>query len=107
MLIYIQGRDKEEYLTGEKKKPSRNDASYRKWKTENVTVMEWLNNSMTPEISEHFLFLETAHQIWEAFAKSYSKMGHTAKVFELWQKIPHFKQGDQPLTLYYSSMRKM
>lgn len=63
--------------------PSHNDSNYRQWKTENSMVMGWLLNSMTPEISEHFLFLDTTHQIWDALAKSYSEMEHTAKVIEL------------------------
>lgn len=106
ILIYIQGKDKLEYLTREKEMSSQSESSYRKWKTENAIIKGWLLNSMTPEISEHYLFLETTHQIWDALAKSYSEMGHTTKIFELTQKIVHFKQGDQPLTLHYSSLRK-
>lgn len=83
MLIYIQGKDKEEYLTGDKKKPSQDYAGYKKWKIENATIMGWLLNSMTPDINEHFLFFETTHQIWSALAKSYLEIGQTTKVFEL------------------------
>lgn len=83
VLIYIKGIDKEEYMTGEMEIPSQCDPCYRKWKTENTIVMGWLLNSMKPEISDHFLFLKTAHQIWDALTKSYSQKGHTTKVYEL------------------------
>lgn len=33
VLIHIQGRDKEKYLTGETKNPSKDDPKYIKWKT--------------------------------------------------------------------------
>lgn len=91
VLLYIQGKDKEEYLTGEMVVPPRTDPRYRNWKVKNATVMGWLLNSMKPEISDHFLFLEIAHQIWDALAKSYSQIDHTTKVYELRQSIAQFK----------------
>lgn len=49
---------------------------------------------MKSEISDHFLFLETAHQIWDVLTKSYFEIGHTTKVYELRPKIAQFKQGN-------------
>lgn len=66
ILIYIQGKDNEDYLMGKMEAPPKNDPQYMKWKIENAMVMGWLSNSMKPEISEHDLFLETTHQIWES-----------------------------------------
>lgn len=39
VLIYIQGKDNEEYLTGEMVVLPRTNPHYRKWKIENATVM--------------------------------------------------------------------
>ena len=69
----------------------RTDPRYKKWKIKNATVMGWLLNSRKPTISDHFLFLEIAHQIWDVLAKSYSEMGYTVKVYELRQRIVEFK----------------
>lgn len=66
-------------------------------------VMGWLLSSMKSKISEHYLFLETAHQIWDALVKTYSQIRHAAKVYDLWQRIAQFRQGDQTLAIYYSS----
>lgn len=57
-------------------------------------VMGWLLSSMKSEITEHYLFLETAQQIWDALAKAYSQIGHAAKVYNLRQRIYQFKQSD-------------
>lgn len=54
---------------------------------------------MRPEISDHYLFLKTAYQIWDSLTKAYSKVGHTTKVFDLRQRIAQFKQEDKPLAL--------
>lgn len=105
--IFVQGRGKEEYLTNEVEIPPRIDPRYKKWKTENAIVMGWLLGSMKPKISEHYLFLETAHQILKTLTKAYYEMGHAAKVYDLRQRIAQFKQGDLPVTIYYSAFRKM
>lgn len=63
--------------------------------------MRLILSSMKPQIGEKFLFLETTHQIWDALAKSYSKIGHTAKVYKLRQL------SEQSLALYDSSLRKL
>lgn len=60
VLIHVQGRDKEDYLTGEAKKPPKDDPKFRKWKTENALVIGWLLGSMTPEIRDHYLFLKNS-----------------------------------------------
>lgn len=61
ILIYIEGKGKENYLTMEIEKPNKKDNKYKKWKTENAMVKGWLLGSMKPEINDHYLFLETAH----------------------------------------------
>lgn len=69
--------------------------------------MGWLLGSMKPEINDHYLFLEIAHQIWDSLSQAYSEVGHTAKVFDIRQRITQFKQGNKPLAIYYSTLRKM
>lgn len=106
-LFLFKEKDKEEYLTGEIDVPTSGDPKYRKWKIENALVMGWLLNSMKPEISGHYLFLDIAHKIWSSFSQTYSEVGHTAKVYDFRQQISKFNQGDLPLSIYYSSLQKM
>lgn len=106
-LIYIKGKDKEDYLIGAIKTPALDDPKYQKWKTENALVMEWLLNSMKPEVSGNYLFLDTTHQIWSSLSETFSEVGHVAKVYDLRQQIAKFKQRDLPLSIYYFSLGKM
>ncbi|EXB70633.1 hypothetical protein L484_023818 [Morus notabilis] len=50
VMMYICGKGKDEYLTGEIIPPKEGDPTFRLWKTENNMVMSWLINSMTNEI---------------------------------------------------------
>lgn len=62
-LLYISGKDKKTYILDEMVIPSVTNLKYRKWKTENTTIMSWLLHSMKLEISRHYLHLKTAKQI--------------------------------------------
>ncbi|KAL5546093.1 hypothetical protein UlMin_005780 [Ulmus minor] len=55
IFMYICGRGKDEYLTGEVSIPVATNPKYRTWKTENHMVMSWLINSMTIEVGEREL----------------------------------------------------
>ena len=48
--MYIRGRGKMGYLTGEKKAPAVDDPIYAIWDAENSMVMTWLVNSMEEDI---------------------------------------------------------
>lgn len=72
VLMYICGKGKDDYLTGEVVPPKAEDPKYKTWKIENNMVMSWLVNSMTNEIGENFLLYGTAQEIWEAAREFYS-----------------------------------
>nr|CAD1844034.1 unnamed protein product [Ananas comosus var. bracteatus] len=57
------GKEKDDYLTGASAAPETMAPTYKKWMAENNMVMSWLVNSMTPDIGENFLSVETAKEI--------------------------------------------
>lgn len=62
--MYIGGRSKLGYINGRVLKPADSDSqAYKKWESENLTVMSWLFNSMKPQIICGVLFFRTAKNI--------------------------------------------
>jgi hypothetical protein len=53
IMMFICGKGRDDYLTGDIIIPEKNDPMFRTWKTENHMVMSWLINSMTNEIGEN------------------------------------------------------
>ena len=45
--MYVRGRGKIGYITGETEEPDLDDPTYATWDAENSMVMTWLVNSMT------------------------------------------------------------
>lgn len=53
IMMYISGKGKDDYLTGEIVSPQAGDPHFRLWKTENNMVMSWLVNSMTSQFHDY------------------------------------------------------
>ena len=81
VMMFICGKGKDDYLTGEVAIPEKNDPKFRTWKTENHMVMSWLINLMTNEIGENFLLYRTAKEIWDAAKETYSSFEKTSELF--------------------------
>ena len=71
IMMFICGKGKDDYFTGEVIIPEKNDPKFRTWKTDNHMVMSWLINSMTNEIGENFLLYGTVKEIWDAARETY------------------------------------
>lgn len=70
-------------------------------------VMSWLLHSMQPHIANNYLFLSTAKAIWDSVPKTYSKRGNKARMYELRQRVSQLRQGNQPLSFYYSTLHSL
>ncbi|KAL5843727.1 hypothetical protein ACOSQ3_009718 [Xanthoceras sorbifolium] len=99
---HLKGRGKLSHLLGTG--PKEGDPKFDAWDEEDSMVMSWLWNSMSPEISDTCMFLNTAKEIWEAIKQTYSKVRDAAKIYEIKMKIAATKQGNR--TYGYKSLAK-
>ena len=53
--MYISGKDKLGYINGDFPQPPETDPSFRRWRTENAIVKEWLINLMDPSLIANFI----------------------------------------------------
>lgn len=90
----ITGRGKWGYISGESNAPNPADLAYQKWKVEDVVIVSWLLHSLQPDISNTYFFLQSSKEIWDALEKTYSEVGHLARVYELRQKVWQQRQGE-------------
>ncbi|RVX02015.1 Retrovirus-related Pol polyprotein from transposon TNT 1-94 [Vitis vinifera] len=93
VLLFICGKGKDEYLTGEAAMLETTEPGFRKWKIENSMIMSWLINSMNNDIGENFLLFGTAKGIWDAAKETYSSSENTSELFRLNQPYMTFRQG--------------
>ena len=91
VLLFICGKGKDEYLTGEAVMPETIEPGFRKWKIENSMIMSWLINSMNNDIGENFLLFGTAKDIWDAAKETYSSSENTSELFQVESALHDFR----------------
>ena len=105
--IFLQGKGKEEYITGDAKQPEKDDdPNQKKWKLENSLVMSWLLNTMTTEIGEDFMYFNTAKEIWDAAQQTYSNVDNSSAIFEIKSMLHDLRQGDSTVTEYFNTLTR-
>ncbi|KAK1587896.1 hypothetical protein Q3G72_018028 [Acer saccharum] len=94
-MLFVQGRGKDDYLTSVVIAPGKKDPNFKTWKAENSMVMSWLINSINNEISEDFMFYETAKEIRDAVKETYSNNKNTVELFAIKSNIKYKKIVDK------------
>ena len=106
VMMFICGKGKDDYLTGEVTIPEREDPKFKVWKSENNMIMSWLINSMINEIGENFLLYGTAKEIWDAAKETYSSSENTSELFSVESALHELCQGDSSITQYFNSLKR-
>lgn len=58
-------------------------------------------------IGDTFLFNATAKEIWDAITLAYSDLQYSSQVFELRNRTRDLTQGNQTVTQYFNSLKKL
>lgn len=85
--MYILGRGKIGYLTGEKKEHALEDPDYSTLDAENSMLMTRLVNSMKEGVSSNYMCYHTAKELLDNINLMYSDLGNQLHVFELKLKL--------------------
>ncbi|XP_020677216.1 uncharacterized protein LOC110095849, partial [Dendrobium catenatum] len=101
---YLKGKGKIHHLLGGG--PKEGDPICGAWDEADSMIMSWLWNSITPEISDTFMFLSTAKDIWDA-ARQTSKARDAAQIFEIKIKVGSTKQGSKTVTEYATILQNL
>ncbi|XP_057416096.1 uncharacterized protein LOC130710761 [Lotus japonicus] len=104
--LYIRGRGKLGYLTGEKPMPDIADPQYAVWDAENSMVMTWLVNSIK-DISSNYMCYSTAKELWDSVTEMYSDLENKSQIYELTLKVREIRQGGNNVTKYFHSLKRV
>ena len=101
----LKGKGKISHLMGTGPKPR--DPRFEVCDEEDSMITAWLWNSMTPEISDTYMLLATAKDIWDAIQQTYSKARDAAQVYEVRVKTIAAKQGSKTITKYDNQLKTL
>jgi len=61
---------------------------------------------MTPEVSDVYMFIKTAKEIWDSYKANYSKVGDAAQIYDIKMRIFNTKQGNYSVNKYAHTLQK-
>jgi Reverse transcriptase (RNA-dependent DNA polymerase)/Integrase core domain/gag-polypeptide of LTR copia-type/GAG-pre-integrase domain len=104
VTVALAGRSKLGHINGKTPKPANWTEA---WEASDSLVMNWLFNSMQPEIYEIFSYSDTSKNLWDKLEEMYGRSNHAARVFELQQNLAKCKKGsNQTVTEHLGNMTK-
>jgi Retrotransposon gag protein/gag-polypeptide of LTR copia-type len=101
VTLSLQGKGKLDHITDNNAKTDPN------WKTNDINVMNWLLNSMEPQISRLFMYLESAKEIWEETKEMFGQEQNPTYIFHLKQELAKINQGTKTVTEYYDDLKRI
>jgi gag-polypeptide of LTR copia-type len=116
------GKDKLSHITGKTVKPTEQKISIKptsteeevpkttgtsetefsqdpEWAQNDINVMNWLLNSMKPQVAKLFMYFDSAKEIWDEVKEMYSQEQNFAYIFHLKQEISQTKQENRKTEL--------
>ncbi|CBI24723.3 unnamed protein product, partial [Vitis vinifera] len=107
ILMFIRGKEKDDYITGASAAPETTASTYKKWIAENNMVMSWLVNSMTADIGENFLSFDTAKEIWNTAKETFSDKENTSEIIQIEGILHDLRQGNLMVTEYFNTLTRL
>ncbi|KAF3772351.1 hypothetical protein EJ110_NYTH56859 [Nymphaea thermarum] len=87
--------------------PVQKVGKYTTWFKDNSLVMVWIVGTLSQEIADEVLHKESAKDMWDSLAATYSQARNETRIMQLHHDIHQMRQDGRPLYTYYSSLKSM
>jgi gag-polypeptide of LTR copia-type len=89
--IPLEPKTNTEPETGTGGKKTNTEQTDLEWQQNDTSVMTWLLNSMEPQVSRLFMFMNSAKEIWDETKEMYGQDQNFSYIFHLKQEIAQIK----------------
>ncbi|KAF7803191.1 uncharacterized protein G2W53_042302 [Senna tora] len=86
-------------------KPPQDPVEYKKWKPVDSMVKSWLTNSLTKELSESFMFCNSAKELWDNIVERYS-VNNGPKFYQVQRQTVSLEQKGDSVTGYFNKLNR-
>ena len=77
------------------------------WEQEDAQIMTLLWNSLEPDVFQNVSCAESAKEIWDNLQEMYSSDQNISRIYQLYEDIFSFEQGDRSVDDYFSILKGM
>jgi hypothetical protein len=106
MDMALVAKNKFGFVDGSLPKPPVGDPNLRSWVRCNNMVLSWLLNSVSREIANSVLFLNTASAVWTDLNERFSH-SNGPRVFELKRSLSSLQQGTNSVSTYFTQIKSL
>ena len=104
--ITLRTKAKLGFIDGSCEKPSTESHRYNQWVRCDSMVVNWLLNSMVPDLSEAFLYVNSAQELWNDLTERFGE-SNGPLLYQLEKEISYLYQGNDSVDVYYTKLKKL
>ena len=93
------------FIDGSCSKPDASSINLQKWLRCDYMVRCWFLNSIVPTIAESLMYVSSAKELWSELAERFGE-AQGPLIYQLNRDLVMLSQGNEPVSIYYSKMKK-
>ncbi|PWA49224.1 hypothetical protein CTI12_AA483350 [Artemisia annua] len=93
------------FITGSTPRPAVTDENHQKWVRCDYMVTCWILNSMTAELTEAFLYAQSAAELWKEINERYGQ-SNGPLIYHLQRELNNVSQGSLTIAAYFNKLKR-
>ncbi|XP_071699597.1 uncharacterized protein [Rutidosis leptorrhynchoides] len=93
------------FIDGTLAKPAVTDANFQRWTRCDYMVICWILNSMIAELSESFLYAQSAQELWKELNERYGQ-SNGPLIYQIERELSKVNQGGLTVAAYYNKLKR-
>ncbi|KAL0445391.1 UNVERIFIED_CONTAM: hypothetical protein Slati_2261800 [Sesamum latifolium] len=104
--IALRAKMKLGFINGKNPKPQKSDDGFELWKRADGMVISWILNSISKDIVESFLYIDTTRDLWVELESRYG-VSNGPMIYQLQREIASAAQGTLSISAYFNKLKKL
>ncbi|GJV04360.1 pyridoxal 5'-phosphate synthase-like subunit PDX1.2 [Tanacetum coccineum] len=93
------------FIDGSCHKPAITDENVQRWVRCDYMVTYWILNSMVTELSEAFLYAQSAYELWKEIAERYGQ-SNGPLIYQLESELSKITQGNLSIAAFFNKLKR-
>lgn len=106
MLVSLSAKNKLGFIKGTIPTPSEADAKHPAWQRCNDMVLSWIFNSLSQDLVNSVLYVETPSEIWADLQERFSQ-GDFSHHYQVERSIVELRQNQDSIFTYYTKIKTL
>ncbi|VFQ77473.1 unnamed protein product [Cuscuta campestris] len=105
ITMALGAKSKLGFIDGTCKKPAITDPNYQRWIRTDYMVTCWILNSMSSDLSDSFLYVNSAEELWSEIGERYGST-NAPLIYQTQKELNEIHQGNMTVSAYFTKLKK-